>query len=131
MISSLFAPQTKEIRGYYIAWYNLSLLGAITFQCSSNVLISDCTTNEVFGTNNELNWLVNGFSSSTRMVPRLRLGTISRVTMKQFTNLHVYNENPNYTLYCDFIHNKYVVIYDHYFAINLELVKIIDFRVIK
>ena len=64
---SLFDPQTKEIRWYQIAWYNLPLFGVITFQHSINVLISGCTTKTDFGVKNELNWLVNSFSPSNQI----------------------------------------------------------------
>ena len=43
----------------------LPLLGAISFQYSSNIQISDYATQKVFGENNVQNRLVNGFTSST------------------------------------------------------------------
>ena len=46
--------QKKFAHTKSLGHYDLPLLGAITFQHSSNVLISDCTTKKVFGADNEL-----------------------------------------------------------------------------
>ena len=81
---TLSTPQTKEIYWYWIAWYNLPLLGTTTSNTPLSQLSRDTCIAMSFRCDHGLKQLVNGFSSfhfDTCMTPRPRLGTIYLVEL--------------------------------------------------